>query len=77
MLIPSMATVSAKIPEELKRELDDAEVNVSDVIRGALEKEVRRRRRERVVEEAAKVSKEFDVGDEEIARIVRKSRDER
>ena len=72
-----MATVSAKIPEELKRELDDAEVNVSDVIRGALEEEVRRRRRERVVEEAAEVSKEFDVEDEEIARIVRKSRDER
>jgi post-segregation antitoxin (ccd killing protein) len=72
-----MATVSAKIPEELKRELDDAEVNVSDVIRGALEEEVRRRRRERVVEEAAEVSKEFDVEDEEIARIVRKSRDKR
>ena len=72
-----MATVSAKIPEELKRELDDAEVNVSDVIRGALEEEVRRRRRERVVEEAAEVSKEFDVEDEEIARIVRKSRNER
>jgi len=72
-----MATVSAKIPEELKRELDDAEVNVSDVIRGALEEEVRRRRRERVVEEAAEVSKEFDVEDEEIARIVRESRNER
>jgi len=72
-----MATVSAKIPEELKRELDDAEVNVSDVIRGALEEEVRRRRRERVVEEAAEIGKKFDVEDEEIARIVRKSRDER
>jgi len=72
-----MATVSAKIPEELKRELDDAEVNVSDVIRGALKEEVRRRRRERVVEEAAEVSKEFDVEDEEVARIVRESRNER
>jgi len=72
-----MATVSAKIPEELKRELDDAEVNVSDVIRGALEEEVRRRRRERVVEEAAEIGKKFDVDDEEIARIVRKSRNER
>jgi len=72
-----MATVSAKIPEELKRELDDAEVNVSDVIRGALKEEVRRRRRESVVEEAAEVSEEFDVEDEEVARIVRESRDER
>ena len=72
-----MATVSAKIPEELKRELDDAEVNVSDVIRGALEEEVRRRRRERVVEEAAEIGKKFDVEDEEIARIVRESRNER
>ncbi len=72
-----MATVSAKIPEELKRELDDAEVNISEVIRGALEDEARRRRREDIAEEAVELSKEVDVDAEEITRAVRESRDER
>ena len=36
-------TVSAKIPEELKRELEAEDVNISETIREALEAEIRRR----------------------------------
>ncbi len=72
-------TVSAKIPEELKRELDEADVNVSEAIREALEEEVRRRRRERLSERAAdiKMGDSGPVGADEIADLVRADRTER
>jgi len=38
-------TVSAKIPEELKRELEAEDINISETIREALEAEIRNRRR--------------------------------
>lgn len=38
-------TVSAKIPDEVKHELEREEVNVSEVIRDALTDELTRRRR--------------------------------
>ncbi len=71
-------TVSAKIPEELKRELDDANVNVSEAIREALEAEVRRRRRERLCERAAELKKDTQgsVDADEIAGLVREDRTE-
>lgn len=52
-------TVSAKIPDRLKRELDDSGVNVSTVIRDALEAEVRRRRREELTERAEDLRREL------------------
>ncbi len=72
-------TVSAKIPEELKRELDEADINVSEAIRDALETEVRRRRRERLSERAAALKKDADgpIDADEIAELVRADRAER
>lgn len=72
-------TVSAKVPEDLKRELDEADVNVSEVIRDALEAEVRRRRRERLSERAATLKRDGDgsVDADEIAELVRADRTER
>lgn len=52
-------TVSAKIPDRLKRKLDDSGVNVSTVIRDALEAEVRRRRREELTERAENLRREL------------------
>ena len=69
-------TVSAKIPEDLKRELDEAGVNVSETIRDALEAEIRRRRRERLAERAREF-RESDgptVETEEIAELIREER---
>lgn len=72
-------TVSAKIPEELKRELDDAGINVSETIRDALEEEVRRRRRERLRERASAFREERDdsLDSDEIAALVREDREDR
>ena len=72
-------TVSAKIPEELKRELDEADINVSEAIREALEEEVRRRRRERLSERAASIKggDNGSVDTDEIADLVRADRTER
>ena len=72
-------TVSAKIPEELKRELDEADINVSEAIRDALKTEVRRRRRERLSERAAALKKDADgpIDADEIAELVRADRAER
>lgn len=52
-------TVSAKIPDKLKRELDESGVNVSAVIRDALEEEARRRRREELVRRADELREEL------------------
>lgn len=71
-------TVSAKIPEELKRELDEADVNVSETIREALEAEVRRRRRQHLAERATALRGSTDDGivTDEIANLVREDRDD-
>ena len=71
-------TVSAKIPVELKRELEELGVRVSEVIRRALEEEVRRRRMERLLEELEEVRPLLaSLPPEENARIIREGRDER
>lgn len=72
-------TVSAKIPDELKRDLDDADINVSEVIRDALENEVTERRRAALRNDATSLRNA--VGDsvetDEIVSAVRETREER
>lgn len=71
-------TVSAKIPDELKEELDREDVNVSDVIRDALEQEITERRREKLRQDATALSDRFAEGVEtdEIVGAVRETRQE-
>ena len=71
-------TVSAKIPDELKEELDQAEVNVSSVIRNALEAEVTERRREQLQQDATTLSDALDetVRTGDIVAAVRETRGE-
>ncbi|KXA92968.1 hypothetical protein AKJ65_06835 [candidate division MSBL1 archaeon SCGC-AAA259E19] len=47
-----MSTISAKIPERLKRELEDEGINISETVRKSLEDELKRRRRKRLRERA-------------------------
>jgi len=72
-------TVSAKIPEELKHELEKADINVDAVIRTALEAEVRQRRRERLSERAAEFNKDSQecINSEDVVDLVRMDRTER
>lgn len=73
------STVSAKIPDELKQDLENEDVNVSEVIRTALEEEIQRRRRERLLNDAAALRDTVrdDIETDEIVSTVRETREER
>lgn len=45
-----LITVSAKISEELKRKADEMEINISALVRKALEDEIKRRELQKVLE---------------------------
>lgn len=71
-------TISAKIPKELKEKLHRMGVNVSRLIRNALEEEVKRREEAQLREDASEVSQILkNVPEEEIVKLVRETRDER
>ncbi|WP_247731040.1 hypothetical protein [Halovivax limisalsi] len=72
-------TVSAKIPDELKRDLEDEDINVSEVVRNALEEELRERRRERLRTDVNALRNEVGEGVETdaIVSAVRETRAER
>ena len=74
----SYVTVSAKIRRELYHKLREYRVPISEVIRRALEEEVRRREEEelqRALEEIQKILRK--IPEETIVRLIRESREER
>lgn len=74
----SYVTVSAKIPQELKRLLDKYGIKPGPIIRKALEEEVRRRMLSEIEKRARKLRKKIpQIPDEEIARIIREDREGR
>ncbi len=71
-------TISAKISKEMRQKLDRFHVPISEVIRAALEDEIRRREEEQVsenLEHARTILKK--VSKEQIADIIRADRDGR
>jgi len=73
-----MITISAKISEDLKRKIDELGISPSEVIRRALEEEVRRRTRELLKERLKEVSSILSkVGKEEWVKSIRETREER
>lgn len=72
-------TVSAKIPDEWKEELDHEDINVSEVIRDALDEELTARRRERLQQDATSLRESIADGVEtdEIVSTIRDAREER
>ncbi len=73
-----MTSVTVRIPDELKREIDSLGVEVSEVTRSALENEVRRIKKAKAKDAAAKLGKMLaNVPDEEIIGAIRESRNER
>jgi len=71
-------TVSARIPPELKEKIDKYNVKTSEVIREALEEEVRRRELEDLKEYAQRLRPLLDrVTTEEVVRSIREDRDKR
>ncbi|MBS7649801.1 hypothetical protein KEJ35_00380 [Candidatus Bathyarchaeota archaeon] len=68
-------TVSAKVPESLKKRLDELGINISETIREALNREVEKKLRAKVVEDfSASKCKILPKGT--ITRIIREIREE-
>ena len=73
-----MTSVTVRIPDDLKKELEALGVEVSEVTRSALENEVKRLKRKKAKEAAEKLGRLLaNVLDEEIIRAVHEGRDER
>ncbi len=71
----SDAIISVRVSRELKEELKKYGVKVSEVIKRALEEEVRRRKMEKLQEAAAKLGEFFArMPDEEIVESVKRAR---
>jgi antitoxin CcdA len=70
------STVTARVPEDLKAKTAEYDVNVSEVVREALESEVRQRRREALIDRGNELSQRF--GDQiETERVVETIREDR
>ena len=73
-----MTSITVRIPDEMKRDIELLKIEVSEVTRTALENEVKRVKRERAKEAASSLSNLLSaITDDEIKRAVRESRDER
>jgi post-segregation antitoxin (ccd killing protein) len=74
----NQVTVSAKIPRELKKRLNDFGVNVSGLMREALQSEVRRLEQERLRKLANDAGAILHkIPEDELIQSVRESRDSR
>lgn len=70
------STVTARVSEELKTQADEYGINVSEVVRDALAVEVKRQRRETLIEQGDELSQRF--GDQlETERVVDTIREDR
>ncbi len=73
-----MASITVRISDELKRELEDTGVKISEVTRKALENEVKRIQELRAKEAALKLSQLLsEIPDDEIIKAIRETRDQR
>ena len=69
-------TVSVKVPSELRERMRELDIKASDVLRRALEEEVRRREVERVREAIEELKPALDrVSVEEAVRSIRQDRE--
>ena len=68
-------TISVRIPRELKKKIDSYGIKISEVVRKALEEEVRRRELEEAVKAAEELRELFSrIPDEEIVRVIKEYR---
>lgn len=73
-----MASITVRITDELKKELQETGINISEVTRKALEAEVKKIQEQRAQEAAKKLSKLLrEVPDEEIIKTIRETREQR
>ena len=71
-------TVSARIPQELKEKINRYNVKTSEIIRSALEEEVRKRELEELKAEVHRLKPILDrITTEEVVKSIREDRDRR
>lgn len=69
-------TVSAKIPDELKEKIKEYHIHVSEVIRDALEHEVKKREAQKIKQELKNMKPTLKkIHAEEVTRIIREDRE--
>ena len=70
-------TVSAKIRKDLYDKLKEYNVNISEIIRQALENEVRKIEEEKARASAEKIARELKIDPNEVEKLIREDRDNR
>jgi hypothetical protein len=76
--MPRYVTVSAKIPEELKKQMEELGLRPGQVIREAIEERVRERLLLEVERRAGKLLPKLEkITDEEVSRMIREDREGR
>jgi antitoxin CcdA len=71
----SWVTVSTKVKKEILEKARKYNINISEVLRKALEQEIARREEEEARKSTEKISKELRLSEEEIARLIREDRE--
>jgi len=76
-MIMEWVTVSTKVRREIWEMARRYNINVSEVLRRALEQEISRREEEEARASARRIVGELKVSEEEVARLIREGRDDR
>jgi len=68
--------ISVRVPRELKEEAEKLGLNISEVLRGALTEEVKRRKEEILREASRRLGETFSrLSTEEIVKLIREDRE--
>ncbi len=72
-------TVTARVPEELKTDTNEYDINVSEIVRDALEAEVTRQRRDELISRGDDLSQRIGDGieTERVVETIREDRESR
>lgn len=73
------STVTARVSDELKAEMAEYDINISDIVRDALEAEVRQRRRDALIKRGNELSERFgdQIETEHVVNTIREDRESR
>lgn len=73
------STVTARVSEDLKAKTAEYDINVSEVVRDALETEVRRQRRDALIEQGNELSQRISdqIETERVVETIRADRESR
>jgi post-segregation antitoxin (ccd killing protein) len=74
-MIVSWVTVSTKVKKEILEKARKYNINISEVLRKALEQEIARREEEEARKSTERISKELRLSEKEVARLIREDRE--